>query len=102
MWVQSFVQFLTGSACAALTAIVYIDVIGRLNTLLGFTLPLYDYLRFYPPSAQAGFWCEVLGCPLAVATGTVFGVWLGRTKKLISDEEMDPRVRRRGEIGGRA
>jgi hypothetical protein len=92
---RSFIQFLTGSVCAVLTAVLYVEMVGRLNTLLGFTFPLYDYLRFYPPSVQAGFWSEVLGCPLAVTAGAVFGVWLGRAKKLVPDDEMDPRARRR-------
>src|SRR4249920_1711216 len=92
---QSFIQFITGLTCAALTAVLYIDLVGRLNTLIGFTFPPSDYLRYCPPSVQAGFWCEVYGFPLAVTAGAVFGVWLGRAKKLVPYDQMDPRAQRR-------
>jgi uncharacterized protein YneF (UPF0154 family) len=43
------------------------------------------------------FWVAVLGFPVAIAAGTVLGVWLGRTQKLMRDDdgELDPRTRKR-------
>jgi hypothetical protein len=80
-----------------MAAVLYVATLNTVNTLMGITFP-----RPYAPGpSQPGwvmyFWVAVLGFPVAIAAGTVLGVWLGRTQKLMRDDdgELDPRTRKR-------